>query len=190
MNNEEVAVAVQSCYDDLDRPSWDAFFMTLAMIQAQKSMDPSTKHGCVIVDDSKTILSTGYNSAPRNCNDENIPLTRPDKYPYMKHSEPNAIINAARSGTKVEGGTVYVTGFPCENCFGDMVNAGIKKIVYGPIGSHCVNEKSKEIINRINENNTIEMVLYDEPDAIFEVLEKTKKYLERKMSERDVTYNG
>ncbi|MFN7337838.1 MAG: cell division protein DedD, partial [bacterium] len=43
------------------RPSWDEYFLSIAEMVSRRSPDPNTKHGCVIVDSGKRILSTGYN---------------------------------------------------------------------------------------------------------------------------------
>lgn len=123
--------------DDFGRPSFDLWFMTLSFLVSQRSLDPNTKHGCVVVDDSNTILSVGYNSPPRGCVDEEIPLTRPEKYMYMAHAEINAITNAARSGVALNNSTFYVTGPPCAVCFRSILNSGAKRLVYGPIKAQC-----------------------------------------------------
>ena len=47
------------------------------------------------------------------------------------HAEANAIIQAAKNGVTIEGGDIYVTASPCWNCFKQIANAGIKRIVYG-----------------------------------------------------------
>lgn len=135
---------------DDKRPSWDVYFMTMAFVIAQRSLDPDTKHGCVVVADDKTILSVGYNSPPRGCDDSKIPLTRPLKYYFMAHSEINAISNAARHGVPLIGSTFYITGFPCEVCFRSIVNVGAKKIVYGPITSLCLKDNKDDIIKLMN----------------------------------------
>lgn len=46
------------------------------------------------------------------------------------HAESNAVINAARQGSQVLGGTMYVTGTPCYRCAPQIVNAGITRVVY------------------------------------------------------------
>jgi len=46
------------------------------------------------------------------------------------HAEQNAIIQAAHSGTTMEGATVYVTCQPCSLCAKMLINAGISRIVY------------------------------------------------------------
>lgn len=123
------------------RPSWDDYFMDIAFVISQKSIDPSTKHGCVVVDEDKGILSVGYNSPPRGCIDQLIPLTRPEKYAFLLHSEENCIIHAARCGISLMGSTFYITGYPCSRCFRGIINVGAKKVIYGPIPSACVSEQ-------------------------------------------------
>ena len=46
------------------------------------------------------------------------------------HAEMNAIIQAAKNGTAIEGASIYVTASPCWNCFKAIVNAGIRKVVF------------------------------------------------------------
>ena len=85
------------------RISKDEYFMNIAKECSKRSLDPDTKHGCVAVSVDGAILSTGYNGPPRNVDDSKIPLTRPEKYIYMEHSERNCIYNAARVGTPLNG---------------------------------------------------------------------------------------
>ena len=47
------------------------------------------------------------------------------------HAEANAIIQAAKNGVMIDGATIYVTASPCWNCFKQIANAGIRRIVYG-----------------------------------------------------------
>ena len=144
--------------DEFGRPDWDSWFMALCFTIARKSIDPSTKHGCIAVAPDKTILSIGYNGPLRNAIDNNIPLTRPEKYPFLPHSESNCVINAARNGISLNGCTFYVTGFPCESCFAMMVQAGAKKIIYGPQGSHMINDERIRVIERMKEGQKVELI--------------------------------
>src|SRR5205085_642159 len=117
-----------------DRPDWNDYFITLCYLISQKSIDQSTKHGTIVVNEDKTILSTGYNSPPRGFNDLEFPQERPLKYSYVAHSETNAIANAARHGIPLKGSTFYITGFPCPNCLHSIINCGAKKVIYGSVG--------------------------------------------------------
>lgn len=126
--------------------------MSVAVMISGKSIDPSTKCGCVAVDKHKNIISVGYNNPPRDCIDEDIPLTRPEKYAFFNHAEENCIINASRMmGSSLDGTTLYVTSHPCATCFRMIRNAGIDRIVYlSEVGSKCVDEQSLRIINQLN----------------------------------------
>lgn len=104
--------------------------MRLAKFEAvQKSKDPNTKVACLIVDQENSILVAGYNGLPRNVADTQERISRPAKYDWVQHAEANAISNAARNGVRLRGGTAYVTQFPCSICAGQLINAGIARIV-------------------------------------------------------------
>lgn len=119
-----------------DYITWDEYFMGLAIMASKRSKDPSTQVGACIVDGDNNILSLGYNGAPIGYPDDEFPWERKaedvtnTKYPYVCHSELNAILNAARLGVKLKGGTLYVTLFPCNECTKALIQAGIKKVVY------------------------------------------------------------
>ena len=113
--------------------SWDEYFMGVALLAAQRSKDPSTQVGACIVDDSKRILSTGYNGFPHGCSDDDFPWNRDDskgetKYQFVVHAELNAILNA--SGKNLNGSTVYVALFPCNECAKAIIQSGITEVVY------------------------------------------------------------
>lgn len=164
------------------RPSWDSWFMTLCFVVAQRSLDKDTKHGCVVVDESRSILSVGYNSPPRGCQDSAIPLERPAKYDYMQHSEANAITNAARCGTSLFGATFYITGPPCPACFGKILNVGASKIVYGPI-SHKRTLEQVKAVTIMQVHQDIKMVEQKNVSSVFDLLTKTSDYITYKIGE-------
>ena len=116
-----------------DYISWDEYFMGVALLAAQRSKDPNTQVGACIVDDSKRILSTGYNGFPQGCSDDEFPWNRDEakgdtKYQFVVHAELNAILNA--SGKNLFGSTVYVALFPCNECAKAIIQSGIKKVYY------------------------------------------------------------
>lgn len=175
------------------RPAWDAWFMSLAFVIAQRSLDKHTKHGCVVVDDSRTILSVGYNGPPRDCIDEKIPLERPAKYMFMEHSESNAITNAARSGVCLKGSTFYITGPPCNDCFRKILNVGATRIVRGPIlhKRTIEQERAIEIMNLRQEANyssslthAIEIEEFVDLNPILKTLKDTQLYIGAKLQEQ------
>jgi dCMP deaminase len=110
--------------------NWTEYFLLIAENVKLKSKDKSTQIGAVIVGRNKEILSTGYNSFPRGLND-NLPARqdRPEKYYFFEHAERNAIYNAARVGTPIEGASIFITsGPPCADCARGIINAGIKTV--------------------------------------------------------------
>ena len=111
-------------------PSWDEYYLNICQVVAQRSKDPNTQIGCVIVGPAHEIRSTGYNSFPRGIRDD-VPerLVRPTKYLWIEHAERNAICNSARSGTSTDQCTIYVEIMPCMDCARAIVQAGIREVV-------------------------------------------------------------
>lgn len=116
-----------------DYISWDEYFMGVAMLSGMRSKDPNTQVGACIVGPDHKILSMGYNGFPIGCSDDEFPWAREgepleNKYFYTTHSELNAILNYR--GGSLEGATIYVTLFPCNECAKAIIQSGIKRIVY------------------------------------------------------------
>lgn len=110
--------------------SWDKKFMNLAEHIASWSKDQSRQVGAIIVDEnSKDVISLGYNGIPRGCNDDKLERQeRPLKYKWFEHAERNAIYNAARHGKTLFGKSLYVTMFPCADCARAIIQSGIKTV--------------------------------------------------------------
>jgi dCMP deaminase len=114
------------------RASWDEYFMNIAREVASRSTCPRKYVGAVIVRD-RTILSTGYNGSIRgmpHC-DETGHMMEDGHCVRTIHAEINAIIQAAKNGTAIEGATIYVTASPCWNCFKAIANSGVQRIAFG-----------------------------------------------------------
>ncbi len=114
--------------------SWDEYFMGVAALAGMRSKDPNTQVGACIVSEDNKILSIGYNGFPNGCNDDEFPWERSGeenetKYPFVTHSELNAILNYR--GGSLEGAKIYVTLFPCNECAKAIIQSGIKTVVYG-----------------------------------------------------------
>lgn len=113
------------------RASWDEYFMRIAIQAATRSTCDRKHIGAVIVRD-KTILSTGYNGSIRglpHCDDVGHMMENGHCIATV-HAEANAIIQAAKNGTAIDGADIYVTASPCWNCFKLIANSGIKRILY------------------------------------------------------------
>jgi dCMP deaminase len=108
---------------------WDRRFLRIAEEVRLWSKDPGTKVGCVLVSERR-ILSTGYNGFPQTISDDlDRYIDREYKLSVTVHAEKNAILNAAKNGTKVEGSTLYVTFPPCSQCAAAIIQAGVAQIV-------------------------------------------------------------
>ena len=115
-----------------ERASWDEYFMNIARVVSSRSTCPRKSVGAVIVRD-KTILSTGYNGSIRgmpHCTEAGHMMENGHCVATI-HAESNAILQAARNGVMIDGGTIYVTASPCWNCFKEIANSGIRRVVYG-----------------------------------------------------------
>jgi len=113
------------------RPSWDEYFMATAMLISTRSPCDRLHVGCVVVsggDRKNRIVAAGYNgflpAAPH------VSRVREGHEQATVHAEQNAIADAARRGSSVEGCIAYVTHFPCINCAKILAAAGIAEIRY------------------------------------------------------------
>jgi dCMP deaminase len=115
-----------------ERASWDEYFMNIARVVSSRSTCDRKFVGAVIVRD-KTILSTGYNGSIRgmpHCTEVGH-MMEDGHCVATIHAESNAILQAAKNGVSIDGAAIYVTASPCWNCFKQVANAGIRRIVYG-----------------------------------------------------------
>ena len=115
-----------------DYISWDKYFMGVCLLSAKRSKDPRTQVGALIVSKDNKILGLGYNGFPRGISDDEYSWDNTGdyidtKYPYVVHAEVNAVLN---STANLEGATLYVTLFPCNECAKIIIQSGIKEVVY------------------------------------------------------------
>lgn len=107
----------------------DLRYLRMARIWSENSYCTRRHVGALVVKD-KMIISDGYNGTPSGfpniCEDENGAT-----YPYVLHAEANAITKLARSSNNSDGSTLYVTASPCIECAKLIIQAGIKRVVYG-----------------------------------------------------------
>ena len=126
----------------MNRPSWHEYFMLLAKLLSVRSTCNSRKVGAVIVRNNR-VLATGYNGAvhgaphcidqgPDFCLRRRIGAHDADKYNYCisSHAEVNAVDQAARFGISLEGASLYCTLEPCNWCFKQLIQAGIREIFF------------------------------------------------------------
>ena len=126
----------------MNRPSWHEYFMMLAKLVSVRSTCNSRKIGAVIVRNNR-ILATGYNGAvhgaphcsdrgPDFCLRRSVGAHDAEKYNYCmsSHAEANAINQAARFGIPLENAILYCTLEPCNWCFKQLIQAGIREIYF------------------------------------------------------------
>jgi dCMP deaminase len=116
----------------MERASWDEYFMNIAKVVSSRSTCDRKFVGAVIVRD-KTILSTGYNGSIRgmpHCTEVGH-MMEDNHCVATIHAESNAIVQAAKNGVAIDGASIYVTASPCWNCFKQIANSGMRRIVYG-----------------------------------------------------------
>jgi dCMP deaminase len=109
------------------RPSWDQWYVELAGFVAQRSRDPSTKVGAIIVRPDRTVASIGFNGFPRGIEDKpELLANRDEKYKRVVHAEMNAILTAREP---LIGYTMYLSLMPCERCAVHVIQAGLARVV-------------------------------------------------------------
>ncbi len=145
------------------RPDWDEYFMKIAHAVKERSSCIRRQVGAIIVKE-KQIVSTGYNGTPRgvkNCNEggcercassaqSNPSGTNLDKC-ACSHAEENAVVQAAFHGIATNGSVMYTTNSPCTLCAKIIINAGVKKIVFGgdypdELGLKLLKEANVELV--------------------------------------------
>ena len=112
--------------------SWDECFMRMAFTIAERSKDPSTQAGAVVVNEENVVVGMGYNGWPRGIDSNDLPWDREGdfedtKYAYVCHAEENAIYNA---NNITKGCKIYCTLFPCNECAKTIIQNGIKEVIY------------------------------------------------------------
>lgn len=120
------------------RPSWNEYFMKIALLVAERSTCLRRHVGALLVKD-KRIIATGYNGAPsgfKHCGevgclrDElNVPSGERHELCRGLHAEQNAIIQAALYGQDTRDTILYCTHKPCLLCAKMLINAGVRRVV-------------------------------------------------------------
>lgn len=105
--------------------------MRMARTWAENSYCQRRQVGALMVKD-QMIISDGFNGTPsgfENCCEDENNVSKP----YVLHAEANAITKVARSNNSSDGATLYVTASPCIECSKLIIQAGIRRVVYGEL---------------------------------------------------------
>jgi dCMP deaminase len=112
------------------RPSWDKYFLKLAMLASERATCPRMHCGCVLVKD-RFVLATGYNGSlpgQPHCEDDGC-LIVDNHCVRTNHAEINALVQATKHGVNIVGSTAYITNMSCTTCAKALIAAGIKRVV-------------------------------------------------------------
>ena len=124
-------------------------FMILAKFLAERTDDPRTEVGAVIIDKNMEIVGLGWNGFPRKVRyGEFARASREDdgepdnKYPYIIYAEQNALM---MGNTKIiDGGTLFMTKTPSDESTALFMMQGIKTVV---LGEESIEEAEMQGIN-------------------------------------------
>jgi dCMP deaminase len=134
--------------ENSERLNWDEYFMSIALLASQRSPCERLHVGSTIVKDNR-LISMGYNGfipgAPHTSR------IRDNHEQSIIHSEINAISDCAKRGTSLTDSKIYVTHFPCINCFRSIAACGISEVIY------LHDYKNDEIVGQLAEDSGIKI---------------------------------
>lgn len=114
---------------------WDTRFLEMAKLVASWSKDPSTKVGCLLVDDNRRIVGQGFNGFPRGMRDDGRLYDKAEKHKYVIHAEVNALLGGGLLPTT--GTTAYIWPLhPCPSCAAKLIQAGVRRVVAAKPSKH------------------------------------------------------
>jgi dCMP deaminase len=113
--------------DSEKRMEWDDYFISIALLASQRSPCARLHVGSVIVRDNR-MISMGYNGFIAGC--PHVSHMRDGHEQATIHSEINAICDCAKRGVTLNGAKIYITHYPCLNCFKTICSSGIVEIIY------------------------------------------------------------
>lgn len=109
------------------RINWDEYFMSIALLASHRSPCNRLHVGSAIVKDNR-LISMGYNGYISGA--PHISIIKDDHEQSIIHSEINAITDCAKRGVCLLGSKIYITHYPCLNCFRAIAASAIKEIIY------------------------------------------------------------
>lgn len=171
--------------------SWDTLWMLNALHAKNRSKDPGTQVGAVIVKDNH-LLSLGYNGAPKGMDDDDMPWESNGektgnildiKNTFVVHAEANALIQFTGSKKELNDSILYVTLFPCNECAKLIASSGVKEVVY--LNEYRHTDKV-EATKRIFDCANIKYRKLENIKEIIEELDIQKNYLNSLKQEKSL----
>ena len=139
-------------YKNTERLDWDEYFMSIALLASCRSPCERLHVGSVIVKNNR-IISMGYNGFI--CGAPHISRIQDNHEQSIIHSEINAISDCAKRGTSLDGAKIYITHYPCINCFRSIAASNIKEIIY---------------LNDYNNNSIVQELAFDSSIKIIKLI--------------------
>jgi dCMP deaminase len=153
------------------RPSWDQYFMGMAHYVAIRSHDSQTKVGCVIANMDNNVVGIGYNGFPAGTDDSHLPTVRPKKYPYIVHSEQNALSNMLVQTNEPK--KAYVTAMPCATCAKLLWQAHVREwYIEEEAYVNSWNTSDQEVFDFLINNGLVVNSIKTEPKFLKDVYSK------------------
>ena len=134
------------------RLDWDEYFMSIALLASCRSPCERLHVGSVVVKNNH-IVSMGYNGFISGAS--HISRVVDNHEQSIIHSEINAISDCAKRGVSLEGSKIYITHYPCINCFKSIAACGIKEIYY---------------LNDYNNNQIVGELAFDSNITIYKII--------------------
>lgn len=103
--------------------------LKLSYLEAQKSLNPSTQNGAILIDGQGKVLVSSSNSFSNR-----ITRTKEREVKLLRHkysicAERNVLYKAAQLGIKTKGLTMVCGWASCSNCAHAIIQTGIKRLV-------------------------------------------------------------
>lgn len=122
-----LSVISETIKNNTSRIDWDEYFMSIALLGSCRSSCSRLHVGSVIVKENR-IISMGYNGYIAGT--PHISHIRDGHEQATIHSEINAITDCAKRGVSVKDAKIFITHYPCINCFKAIASCGINEIIY------------------------------------------------------------
>ncbi|HTZ41733.1 MAG TPA: deaminase [Candidatus Omnitrophota bacterium] len=144
------------------RPSWDEFFMGMAIWYSSRRSCRHVRSGSVITQNNE-VIGMGYNGAPHQikencldfgCRKEVMGLDYKQSLNSGNcigiHSEKNAAGHLIKIGLKEI--VLYNAIFPCHTCAKDMLPYGLSKVIFKRLYSEKETESTLELFGEAGVN--------------------------------------
>ena len=157
----------------MTKPTWDEYFIGMAHYASIRSHDSQTKVGCVIVGSPNVVVGIGYNGFCSGVKENDLPTTRPGKYPFIVHAEANAVSNLVVK--HIDFYRAYITHLPCASCAKLLWQTGVMEW-YVPKNSkaHGEAEEDKIVYNHLVDNGL--EINYLDSDKVYNITNVFKNF--------------